>query len=167
MLVGAGGGPALQSLERDPQLAGGHDEEGAEDGVGFGRDLPVGLALLGRPHAGSSQKQEFGLVVAIEGNGDHSKDFAAAHSFSVRDQVPPKGAHDFRQSIAIAPQGACVEQRFGGLSGSPDLQIFPGLPGHRAALMGRSSCFWGSVLPLARESRRAQETPFGDSRQRG
>ena len=40
------------------------------------------------------------------------------HSFSVRDQVPPKGAHDFRQSSAAAKNGSCNGFRFSGSIGT-------------------------------------------------
>jgi hypothetical protein len=42
---------------------------------------------------------------------------AIEHSFSVRDQVPPKGAHDFRQSSAAAKNGYCIGSRFRGYEG--------------------------------------------------
>src|SRR5271165_6304179 len=44
--------------------------------------------------------------VGASGGGGGRMELFGEHSFSVRDQVPPKGAHDFRQSSARPQQEA-------------------------------------------------------------
>ena len=72
---------------------------------------------------------EYGCAGAVDG----FEELVGEHSFSVRDQVPPKGAHDFRQSSATAKNGSCVGSRFRGVSGLRHPWIFPGFAGHRPA----------------------------------
>ena len=57
---------------------------------------------------------------------------------------PRRGAHDFRATLRYSPERLLRLTRFSGSISPATASIFPGLPGHRAALMGRSSCFWGS-----------------------
>jgi hypothetical protein len=50
----------------------------------------------------------------ISGSRSSSYELFSEHDFSVRDQVPPKGAHDFRQSFASPPIGGLHQMQFSG-----------------------------------------------------
>src|SRR5208282_2829958 len=96
--------------------------------------------------AGSSQKQEFGLVVAIEGNGDHSKDFATAHGSpfprpasierSVSGNATPSPQTRGLRRMVFGEDHACH---------SIELPRFAGTP---ARLSRRVSCFRGFPLQV-------------------
>jgi hypothetical protein len=53
------------------------------------------------------QASDFVQGSAVASAGGGREQLFGEHSFSVRDQVPPKGAHDFRQSSAAAKNGSC------------------------------------------------------------
>src|SRR5260370_21506593 len=84
----------------------------------------------------------------VSGDCRSSRELICEHSFSVRDQVPPKGAHDFRQSFAAAKNGSCNDSVFRGVSQLLHLSIFPGFAGTPARLTKPVSCFWGFVLRI-------------------
>ena len=79
-----------------------------------------------------SQTGDFVHGSGISGGRGGGMELFGEHSFSVRDQVPPKGAHDFRQGSATAQKGL-ARIKFSGRIGLPDLDISPALPGHRPA----------------------------------
>src|SRR5271169_5747700 len=81
-------------------------------------------------------------------------------------KVPPKGAHDFRQSSAAAKNGSCNDSNFRGLSRLSRSRSSPALPGHRPAFIGGFRVSGLLTSPNQRDSRHAQETPEVDSRQR-
>jgi hypothetical protein len=74
------------------------------------------------------------------------------HSFSVRDQVPPKGAHDFRQSSATAQNGHLQRFRFSGSIRTATSLDIPRLCRTPARLTKAGFVFSGFRSPNRRES---------------
>jgi hypothetical protein len=89
---------------------------------------------------------------SVPRSGSGCSELIGEHSFSVRDQVPPKGAHDFDKA-PLQPKMALASDRIFGDMRVADAFTSPALPGHRAALLGRSSCFWGSNSSISAELR--------------
>jgi hypothetical protein len=79
---------------------------------------------------------------SVPRSGGGCSELFGEHSFSVRDQVPPKGARDFRQSSAAAKNGSCIGSRFRGYEGCHTTS-FPRLAGTPARLHWRVLCFLG------------------------
>jgi hypothetical protein len=121
-------------------------------GLGNGSGFSIGDLTLGvrSPRQASDRINGGG----ISGGCRSGMELFGEHRFSVRDQVPPKGARDFRQSSAAAKNGSCNDSVFRGVSGLRDHLIFPGLAGHRPALIGGFVVFWGSFSVRARFARR-------------
>jgi hypothetical protein len=63
-----------------------------------------------------------------------------------------KGAHDFDKAPPQPKMALASDRDFGDMRVAQTL-IIPGLPGHRAALLGRSSCFWARIAPSRAELR--------------
>jgi hypothetical protein len=116
-------------------------------------------------HERASQAGDLVNGGSVSGGCSGGRELFGEHSFSVRDQVPPKGAHDFRRSSAIAQNGACVGLNFRRGSGLPSSLIFPGSPGHRPPLRA-VFVFLGVCSPNRRESPDVRFRLVRDSRQR-
>jgi hypothetical protein len=74
------------------------------------------------------------------------------HSVSVRDQVPPKGAHDFDKA-PLQPKMALASDHDFGDTRIAQISRFPGLAGTPARLHWRVLCFWGSNSSISAELR--------------
>ena len=117
-------------------------------------------------HERASQAGDLVNGGSVSGGCRGGRELFGEHSFSVRDQVPPKGAHDFRQSSATAQNGACVEVDFLGRSGCSDLDIpRPCRDTGPPSLAG--FVFLGFRSPNRRDSPDARFPLVRDSRQRG
>jgi hypothetical protein len=113
---------------------------GQGNGLRFGViDLTLGVSAPGQ----AGELVEGGGRAAP---GDGFEKLVGEHSFSVRDQVPPNGAHDFRAKLRRSQNGSCNESVFRGVSRSPDLRYSPALPDtgppHKAGFV-----FLGSFSP--------------------
>jgi hypothetical protein len=86
-------------------------------------------------------------------------------SFSVRDQVPPKGAHDFRQAFEGPKMGLASISIFGEDRDCQVSDISPALPGHRPASQGGFRVSGVFILRI-RDSPDVRFRLVRDSRQR-
>jgi hypothetical protein len=86
--------------------------------------------------------QDRGRAAPVDGG----LELVGEHSFSVRDQVPPKGARDFRQSSAVAENGSCNDSVFRRGSRCSDTDL-PGFAGTPARLSKAGFVFLGFVSP--------------------